>query len=90
MAPDLDPDRGSKWTRLRPNVVYPGGFGSGSATLVCKQGLYFGLISQKFCTLDSDFKSEKMGTQVFIAMLQSINEINKNIVNTEVEGKGKE
>ena len=31
--PDLDPVRGSKWIRIRPNVVDPGGSGSGSETL---------------------------------------------------------
>ena len=31
--PDLDPGLGSKWIRIRPNVVDPGGSGSGSATL---------------------------------------------------------
>ena len=32
--PALDPERGSKWIRIRPNVVDPGGSGSGSETLV--------------------------------------------------------
>ena len=34
--PNLDPGQGSKWIRLRirPNVVDPGGSGSGSETLV--------------------------------------------------------
>ena len=33
--PALDPERGSKWIRIRirPNVVDPGGSGSGSETL---------------------------------------------------------
>ena len=31
--PDPDPRRGSKWIRIRPNVVDPGGSGSGSETL---------------------------------------------------------
>ena len=30
--PDLDPERGLKWIRIRPNAVDPGG--SGSETLV--------------------------------------------------------
>ena len=30
--PTLDPERGSKWIRIRPNVVDPGG--SGSETLL--------------------------------------------------------
>ena len=33
--PDPDPRRGSKW--IRPNVVDPGGSGSGSETLLCPQ-----------------------------------------------------
>ena len=34
--PDPDPRRGSKWIRIRPNVVDPGGSGSesGSETLL--------------------------------------------------------
>ena len=34
--PALDPERGSKWIRIRirPNVVDPGGSGSGSETLL--------------------------------------------------------
>ena len=32
--PDLDPERGLKCIRIRPNAVDPGGFGSGSETLV--------------------------------------------------------
>ena len=37
--PDPDPRRGSKWIRIRirPNVVDPGGSGSGSETLLCPQ-----------------------------------------------------
>ena len=30
--PALDPERGSKWIRIRPNVVDPGGSGSGSGS----------------------------------------------------------
>jgi len=30
--PDLDPERGLKWIRIRPNAVDPGG--SGSQTLI--------------------------------------------------------
>ena len=30
--PDPDPRRGSKWIRIRPNVVDPGGSGSGSGS----------------------------------------------------------
>ena len=33
--PALDPEWGSKWIRIRPNVVDPGGSGSGSETLLC-------------------------------------------------------
>ena len=32
--PDLDPERGLKWIRIRPNAVDPGGSGSGSETLL--------------------------------------------------------
>ena len=32
--PDLDPERGLKWIRIRPNAVDPGGSGSGSETLI--------------------------------------------------------
>ena len=35
--PDPDPGWGSKWIRIRPNVVDPGGSGSGSETLLCPQ-----------------------------------------------------
>ena len=31
--PDLDPERGLKWIRIRPNAVDLGGSGSGSETL---------------------------------------------------------
>ena len=31
--PDLDPERGVNWIRIRPNAVDPGGSGSGSETL---------------------------------------------------------
>ena len=32
--PDLDPERGLKWIRIRPNAMDPGGSGSGSETLL--------------------------------------------------------
>jgi len=32
--PDLDPERGLKWIRIRSNAVDPGGSGSGSETLL--------------------------------------------------------
>ena len=34
--PDMDPERGLKWIRIRPNAVDPSGSGSGSETLVKK------------------------------------------------------
>ena len=37
--PDPDPRRGSKWIRIRPNVVDPGGSGSGSETLYIWVGI---------------------------------------------------
>ena len=38
--PDLDPERGLKRIRIRPNAVDPGVSGSGSATLITMVFLY--------------------------------------------------
>ena len=38
--PDLDPERGLKWIRIRPNAVDLGGSGSGSETLDITVYLY--------------------------------------------------
>ena len=38
--PDLDPERGLKWIRIRPNAVDPGG--SGSETLLTMDESYAG------------------------------------------------
>ena len=48
--PDLDPERGLKWIRIRPNAVDPGGSGSGSETLIKtkSESYYFELFGCEF------------------------------------------
>ena len=38
--PDLDPDQGSKWIRIRPNVVDPGRSGSKTLLLSSKSSVF--------------------------------------------------
>ena len=64
--PDPDPRRGSKWIRIRirPNVVDPGGSGSGSETL-----FFFLHIFAKKNLFDNKFLQEKLIIAFFITRM---------------------